>query len=124
MADLEIWTALTLTLAAQRLWPPWLTGLVLLRWLAPPTVAAGSYFACSRGVAFGSTRIGKLAGVSHVVSIGLAVASKVGARRITGIRYAVYALTAILMVVALLAQIIRGVAHSRTKALFLGPPRS
>jgi CDP-diacylglycerol--glycerol-3-phosphate 3-phosphatidyltransferase len=105
MADLEIWTALTLTLAARRLWPGWLTGLVLLRWLGPFTVAAGSYFGCSRGIAVGSTRVGKMAGVAQVASIGLALAPKAAAQRIAGIRSAVYALTVALMIVALLAQI-------------------
>jgi CDP-diacylglycerol--glycerol-3-phosphate 3-phosphatidyltransferase len=107
IADLEIWTALTLTLAAQRLWPAWLTRLALLRWLAPFAGAAGSYFARSRGVAFRSTQVGKLAGVAHVASLGLALTPTRGMRRITGIRTSVYGLTAALMVVAPVAQVLR-----------------
>jgi CDP-diacylglycerol--glycerol-3-phosphate 3-phosphatidyltransferase len=105
MADLEIWTALTLTLAAQRLWPGWLTGLVLLRWLAPFAAAAGSYFTCS-GVAFGSSRVGRITGVAQVVSVSLALMPKGIRQPIAGFRSVVYAVTAALMIATPLARVV------------------
>jgi CDP-diacylglycerol--glycerol-3-phosphate 3-phosphatidyltransferase len=106
MADLEVWTALTLVLAAQRLWPGWLTGLALLRWLAPFAVATGGYFAWSRRVVIGSTRVGRVAGAAQAVSVGLALVPKGVARQIAGFRTAVYTATAALMIATPLARVV------------------
>jgi len=104
MADLEVWTAMTFTLAARRLWPGWLTSLSLMRWLAPFAAASVSYFRWSHGVAIGSTRLGKVAGAAQIASICLAVFPDRIARRIGGARTAFYGLTAALLVAAPLAQ--------------------
>jgi len=98
IADLEVWTAMIITLGVTRLWPTWLTSLALLRWLAPVAAAARSYFASSRGVVMGSTRAGRIAGVAQALSVGLALAPKGCAQRIAGFRTAVYVLTAAQMI--------------------------
>ena len=104
IADLEIWTAVIITLGVTRLWPGWLTSLALLRWLAPFAAAARSYFVSSRGVVIGSTDVGRIAGVAQAVSVGLALAPKGGAQKIVGFRTAVYVMTAALMIATSLSR--------------------
>jgi phosphatidylglycerophosphate synthase len=105
IADFEFWTALTITVGVRRLWPGWLTGLVLLRWLAPVAAATRGYFTRSRGGVISSTRVGRIAGAAQAVSVGLALAPNRVARQIAGFRTGVYVVTAALMIATPLARI-------------------
>jgi phosphatidylglycerophosphate synthase len=62
-ADLFLFLAITLILVQHAMLPSWFILVVLFRFFLPMIAAIISYFALTRPVRFGSTRIGKYAGI-------------------------------------------------------------
>jgi len=64
-ADLFLWLAVTLILVQHAMLPLWFILVVLFRFFLPLIAALTSYFALARPVRFGSTRVGKYAGIAQ-----------------------------------------------------------
>lgn len=127
-ADCSFWLALGISLGAQRRLPRWLLAVLVLRWLVPMTLAFATYFGWVTRIPMGSTVAGKAAGVAQAATIALALAPQAAPmstatspsthdRQDSGIvrvlpllRRVVFSATAVLLVVAPLAQV-RKVAH-------------
>lgn len=103
-ADLFLWLAITLILTQQAILPFWFISIVLFRFLLPLIATLISYFALARPVRFGSTRLGKYAGIVQCLYYCVLLASPSLALLTHFLNAPLLLLTVILLVIAPLAQ--------------------
>jgi len=104
-ADIAVALAMTLTLVARRALPGWLATALLARWLTPFAYALTTYFGQGSRVPIGSTRVGKVAGVAQMATLGMALLPERAQKRAPGLRGALHAILAALLVAAPLTQL-------------------
>lgn len=115
MADFSVALVVTLTLAARRALPGWLTATLLARWLAPMACALLSYLWLGRRATIDSTAMGKVAGVAQLAIFSLALLPERAWKRTPSARGWLHALMTPLLAAAPLAQFARVVSASRAK---------
>lgn len=104
-ADVALALAMTMTLVARRALPGWLATALFARWLTPFAYALTAYFGQAGRVPIGSTRVGKVAGVAQMATLGLALLPERALKRAPGLRCALHVSLAALLVAAPLAQL-------------------
>lgn len=105
-ADFCLYGALTLILAQHGLLPPWLVLLMLARFILPLVGALICYLALARSVRFGSTVVGKYAGLAQCLYFFLLLAPSPLALLAHPLQFPLLIVTAALMLLAPLALII------------------
>ena len=113
-ADFCLYLTLTLILTQNGLLPLWLGLLMLLRFLLPLLAALASYFFLARPVRFGSTVIGKWAGLAQCLYFLLLLAPTSLIVIIRPLQLPLLLITIILLVLAPLTQIAVNVRAARS----------
>lgn len=104
-ADFCLYLALTLVLIQNHVLPPWLGLLMLTRFALPLLAAVASYFLLARPVRFGSTNLGRLAGLAQTLYFLLLLAPEQFTPLIRPIQLPLLTATIIFLLLAPLAQI-------------------
>ena len=107
LADFEFALALTSTLAARRLLPRWLVAALLARWLVPFAFVLARYFGWGSRAALGSTYTGRAVGAAQALTLGAALLRTDGRPSARSATRALRLVTAALLLMAPLAQLLR-----------------
>lgn len=110
--DFFLYLALALILVQNGLLPLWLGLLMLLRFLLPLLAALVSYFILARQVRFGSTIVGKWAGLAQCLYFLLLLAPSALASHIRPLQFPLLIATIVLLALAPLAQIVVNVRRT------------
>ena len=105
-ADFCLYLALALILVQNGLLPLWLGLIMLLRFLLPLLAALVSYFILARPVQFGSTSVGKWAGLAQCLYFLLLLAPSSLAMLMRPLQLPLLIATVVLLALAPLAQIV------------------
>jgi len=104
--DFFLYLALTLILLQNGILLPWLSVVMVLRFLVPLLATLASYFLFARRVRFGSTRWGKLAGLAQCLYFGVLLAPAQLSGVTSALNVPLLIVTLALLVIAPVAQIV------------------
>ena len=106
-ADMNVSTVLACTLSESGHIPAWLTTLLLGRWLLPVVAGMARYLGQAQPVLFGSSLLGKAAGVAQSVTLGAALLPTQTPRVVARLRPVLVGLAVTCLIAAPLGQLRR-----------------